>query len=85
MDWEYQPETVTRMAGFCSCKTCTSTVRGGRMRGPSPHGWAKFNQHGACLRLVLPIHVSDHIVTRQPLSYGQLATICHPVNGTAVL
>ena len=23
---------------FCSCKTCTSTVRGGRMRMPSPHG-----------------------------------------------
>ena len=23
-----------------------------------PHGWAKFNQHGACLSKVLPIHVS---------------------------
>ena len=47
--------TITRMAGFCSsttapalfyyrpsvviCKTCTSTVRGGRLRVLSHHGW----------------------------------------------
>ena len=31
-------ETVCLMAGFCSCKTCTSTIHGGRMRHPSVHG-----------------------------------------------
>ncbi len=39
----------------------------------------------ACLSKKLPIHVPDHIVTRQSLSNSQLATICHPVNGTAVI
>ena len=36
MGRELLAETVTRKAGFCSCKTCTSTVRGGRMRVRAP-------------------------------------------------
>ena len=54
MEWNPLPETVCRMAGFCSsttapalsyyrpsmdiCKTCTFTVHGGRMRRPSVQG-----------------------------------------------
>ena len=38
MNWDPLPETVCRMAGFCSCKTCTSTIHGGRMPHPSVHG-----------------------------------------------
>ena len=54
MKWGPLPETVCRMAGFCSsaiapalpyyrpsmdiCKTCTSTIHGGRIRHPSVHG-----------------------------------------------
>ena len=51
--------TITRMAGFCSCKTCTSTVRGGRLRVLSRHGWlygvSMVDASGSCLGLVQPL------------------------------
>ncbi len=78
MGRELLAETVTRKAGFCSCKTCTSTVRGGRMRVRAP--WmGSLRVSASSYRFMSRLYNHWLIPTILPFVYNNIL-----FNGTAV-